>query len=72
MGVADIIDVEEQDEPPTPSARKRNGRPLQGDTEPPPPESPAYGHPGGAGGAGGGAWAEGGGARFRVGGEAAG
>ena len=36
MGVADVIDVEEQDEPPTPSARKRKGRP-QGDTEPPPP-----------------------------------
>ena len=33
MGVADVIDVEEQDEPPT---RKRKGRP-QGDTEPPPP-----------------------------------
>ena len=39
MGVADIIDVEEQDEPPTPSARKRKGRP-QGDTEPPPPPPP--------------------------------
>ena len=64
MGVADVIDVEEQDEPPT---RKRQGRP-QGDTEPPPPpQSPAYGHPGGAGGAGGaggGAGAEGGGARL--------
>ena len=33
MGVADVIDVEE-DEPPT---RKRKGRPSQGDTEPPPP-----------------------------------
>ena len=33
MGLADIIDVEEQDKPPT---RKRKGRP-QGDTEPPPP-----------------------------------
>ena len=70
MGVADVIDVEEQDEPPT---RKRKGRP-QGDMEPPPPpQSPAYGHPGGAGGAGGaggGAGAEGGGAR--VGGAAAG
>ena len=33
MGMADVIDVEEQDEPPT---RKRKGRP-QGDTEPPPP-----------------------------------
>ena len=33
MGVADVIDVEEQDEPPT---RKWKGRP-QGDTEPPPP-----------------------------------
>ena len=33
MGVADVIDVEEQDEP---STRKRKGRP-QGDTEPPPP-----------------------------------
>ena len=32
MGVADVIDVEEQDEPPT---RKRKGRPPQGDTEPP-------------------------------------
>ena len=67
MGVADVIDVEE-DEPPT---RKRKGRP-QGDT-PPPPQSPAYGHPGGAGsagGAGGGAGAEGGGAG--VGGPAAG
>ena len=36
MGVADVIDVEEQGEPPTPSARKWKGRP-QGDTEPPPP-----------------------------------
>ena len=36
MGVADVIDVEEQDEPPT---RKRKGRP-QGDTEPPPPKAP--------------------------------
>ena len=33
LGVVDVIDVEEQDEPPT---RKRKGRP-QGDTEPPPP-----------------------------------
>ena len=69
MGVADVIDVEE-DEPPT---RKRKGRPPQGDTEPPPPKSRAYGHPSGAGGAGragGGAGAEGGGAR--VGGPAAG
>ena len=46
MGVADVIDVEE-DEPPT---RKRKGRPPQGDTEPPPPPPPppksrAYGHP---------------------------
>ena len=42
MGVANVIDVKEQDEPPT---RKRKGRP-QGDTEPPPsPKSPAYGHP---------------------------
>ena len=40
MGVADVIDVEE-DEPPT---RKRKGRP-EGDT-PPPPQSPAYSHPG--------------------------
>ena len=65
--VADVIDVEEQDEPPTPSARKQKGRPPQGDTEPPrPPERPAYGHPGGAGGAGGaggGAGEEGCGAR---------
>ena len=73
MGVAHVIDVEEQAEPPT---RKWKGRP-QGDMEPPPPpQSPAYGHPGGAGGsggaggAGGGAGAEGGGAR--VGGAAAG
>ena len=35
MGVADVIDVEE-DEPPT---RKRKGRP-QGDAEPPPPPKP--------------------------------
>ena len=49
MGVADVIDVEE-DEPPT---RKRKGRPPQGDTEPPPPKSRAYGHPSRAGGAGG-------------------
>ena len=75
MGVvADVIDVEEDEPPPT---RKRNGRP-EGDTgpTPPPPQSPAYGHPGGAGraggagGAGGGAGAEGGGAG--VGGPAAG
>ena len=68
MGVADVIDVEEQDEPPI---RKRKGRP-QGDTEPPPPPpaSPAYGGAGGAGGAGGGAGAKGGGAR--VGGATAG
>ena len=73
MRGANVIDVQEHDEPPTPSARKRKGRPLQGDTPPPPPQSPAYGHPGGAGGAGGaggGAGAEGGGAR--VGGAAAG
>ena len=62
MGVADVIDVEEDEPPPT---RKRKGHP-EGDT--PPPQSPAYGHPGGAssaggaGGAGGGAGAEGGGA----------
>ena len=64
--VADVIDVEEDEPPPT---RKRKGRP-EGDTgpTPPPPQSPAYGHPGGAGraggasGAGGGAGAEGGGA----------
>ena len=37
MGVADVIDVEGEDEPPTPSARKRKGRPPKGDTEPPPP-----------------------------------
>ena len=72
MGVADVIHVEEQDERPT---RRRKGRP-QGDTEPYPPQSPAYGQPGGAGGAGraggagGGAGAKGGGAR--VGGAAAG
>ena len=36
IGVANVIDVEEQDEPPTPSASKRKGRP-QGDTEPAPP-----------------------------------
>ena len=40
MGVADVIDVEEQDDPPTPSARKRKGRPPEGDTEPPPPPPP--------------------------------
>ena len=34
MGVADVINVEEHDEPPT---RKRKGRPPQGDSEPPPP-----------------------------------
>ena len=34
-GVVDVIDVED-DAPPTPSARKRKGRPAQGDTEPPP------------------------------------
>ena len=51
-GGADVIDVEGGDNPhTTPLARKRQGRPPQGDTEP--PESPAYGHPGGAGGAGG-------------------
>ena len=74
MGVvADVIDVEEDEPPPT---RKRKGRP-EGDTGPtPPPQSPAYGHPGGAGRAGGaggavgGAGAEGGGAG--VGGPAAG
>ena len=71
--VADVIDVEEDEPPPT---RKRKGR-LEGDTGPtPPPQSPAYGHPGGAGragragGAGGGAGAEGSGAG--VGGPAAG
>ena len=67
-GGANVFDVEgEDDAPPTPSARKRKGRPPQGDTEPPPPspESPAYGHPGGASGAGGRAGAEGGGARVR-------
>ena len=68
MGVADVIDVEEHDTPPTPSACKRKGRP-QGDTEPPPPppESPVHGHPGaagGGGGGGGGAGAEGGGAQW--------
>ena len=40
MGLADVIDVEEQDDPPTLSARKRKGRPPQGDTEPPPPPPP--------------------------------
>ena len=40
IGVADVIDVEEHDEPPTPSARKRKGRPPQADTEPPPPAKP--------------------------------
>ena len=39
MGVADVIDAEEQDESPTPSARKRKGHP-QGDTEPPSPKAP--------------------------------
>ena len=68
MGVDDVIDVEGQEEPPTPWARKRKGHPPQGDTEPPPPplKSPAYGHPGGAGragGADGGAGAQGGGAQ---------
>ena len=37
MGVADVIEVEEQDEPPTPSARKRKGRPPKGTRSPPPP-----------------------------------
>ena len=45
-GGGDVIDVEGEDQPPTPSAVKRKGRPPQGDTEPPsPPESPSYGHP---------------------------
>ena len=57
MGVVvDVIDVEEDEPPPT---RKRKGRP-EGDT-PPPPQSPAYGHPGGAGSAGGAGGAGGGG-----------
>ena len=74
MAVADVIDVEEDEPPPPP--RKRKGRP-EGETGPsPPPQSPVYGHPGGAGSAGGagraggGAGAEGGGAG--VGGPAAG
>ena len=44
MGVADVIDVEE-DEPPT---SKRKGRP-QGDTEPPPPPKPRVRPPRGSG-----------------------
>ena len=69
MGVADVIDVEEQDDPPTPSAQKRKAQPPpRGPRAPTPPESPAYGHPSGAGGAGGGAGAEG---VARVGGAAA-
>ena len=32
-----VVDVEEQDEPPTPSARKRKGRPPKGTRSPPPP-----------------------------------
>ena len=41
IGMAGFIDVEEQDEHPTPTARKRKGRPPQGDTEPPPPKKKA-------------------------------
>ena len=37
MGVADVIDVEEHEDHPTPSPRKRKGRPPQGYTAPPPP-----------------------------------
>ena len=40
MGVADVIDVEEQDEPPTLSDGKQKGRPPQGYTEPPHPKAP--------------------------------
>ena len=72
MGVVvDVIDVEEDDPPPHAQAERA---PRRGQV--PPPQSPAYGHPGGAGsaggagGAGGGAGAEGGGAG--VGGAAAG
>ena len=51
MGVvADVIEVEEDEPPPT---RKRKGRP-EGDTGPiPPPQSRTYGQPGGAGSVGG-------------------
>ena len=56
-GGADVIDIEGEDEPPPPPPRPGSGKaapPPKGDTEPPPPppESPAYGRPGGAGGAG--------------------
>ena len=41
MGVADVIAVEGQDDPPTPSARKRKGRPPKGTPSPPsPPKAP--------------------------------
>ena len=57
MGVADVIDVEEQDEPPT---RKRKGRP-QGDTErPPPPPKPRVRPPRRSGWSGGSRWRGGG------------
>ena len=76
MGVGvDVIDVEEDEPPPHAQAQRA---PRRGHGPHPPPQSPAYGHPGGAGagsaggagGAGGGAGAEGGGAG--VGGPAAG
>ena len=73
MGVGDVIDVEEQDDPPHPlGPEAETPHPPKGTRSPPPPpsESPAYGHPGGASGAGGGAGVEGGSAR--VGGAAAG
>ena len=67
-GGVHVIDVQgEEDAPSTPSARKRKAQPPPPPRKgtpmsppPPPPESPAYGHPGGAGGAGGRAVAEGG------------
>ena len=37
---ADVIDVEGEDEPPTPSARKQKGCPPPGYTEPLPPKAP--------------------------------
>ena len=40
MGVVDVIDVEEQDEPPTPSARKRKAPPPKGTLSPPPRKAP--------------------------------
>ena len=74
MGVVvDVIDVEEDEPPPNAQAERA---PRRGHGPHPHPQSPAYGHPGGAGSAGGageaggGAGAEGGGAG--VGGPAAG